>query len=298
MDRDFARWAIFARLVSPFRIHASVRSACACGNKCPEGYNNVVVTNHRVSSVLPVGLARKPIPLYHQLKELVLEKIDSGEWGPGYRLPTESELTAQYGVSRVTVRQALQLLADQGLVERKQGLGTFVARPKVAHNLLWMYRDGNEVKERGGEIKYKLHSLQERKPLAAVAHRLGIQSDDRVFEVRRSLLADGEPLMLITTWLPTSLFPGLPELDLGPRTMMNVLRDYGYAVAHQHKEVEITILDEEEAAALEVEAGAPALLLTFVSYLDDGRPFEFRRTYVRGDRCKYYVDVDRPQLLI
>jgi hypothetical protein len=53
----------------------------------------------------------------------------------------------------------------------------FVARPKVAHNLLWMYRDGNEVKERGGEIKYKLHSLQERKPLAAVAHRLGIQAD-------------------------------------------------------------------------------------------------------------------------
>jgi GntR family transcriptional regulator, N-acetylglucosamine utilization regulator len=257
-----------------------------------------VVVNDNLPAMHPVTLSRKPLPLYHQLKELVSEKIESGEWGPGYRLPTESELTAQFGVSRVTVRQALQLLANQGLVERKQGLGTFVARPKVAHNLLWMYRDGKEVKEHGGEIRYRLHSVVERKPSAFIAQQLHIDADSNVYEVKRSLLADNEPLMFITNWLPVSLFAGFTDYDFGPRTMMNVLHDYGYTVAHQHKEVEITILDEEEAASLEVESGAPALLLTFLSYLTDGTPFEFRRTYVRGDRCKYYVDIDRPELLI
>ena len=246
---------------------------------------------------MAIELTGKPVPLYHQLKELVSEKIESGEWGPGYRLPTEAELSAEYKVSRVTVRQALQLLANQGLVERKQGLGTFVGRPKVAHNLLWMYRDGNEIKERGGEIRYELHSLEKKKPAASVSQRLGIARGEEVYEVRRSLLADGEPLMLISTWLPASLFPDLPSHDFGPRSMINVLNDYSYTAAHQHKEVEITILDEEEAQLLGVAEGAPALLLTYVNCLPDGRPFEYRRAYVRGDRCKYYVDVDRPELL-
>lgn len=243
-------------------------------------------------------LTRKPLPLYHQLKELLTERIESGEWAPGDRLPTESEFSTQFGVSRVTVRQALQLLVNQGLVERRQGLGTFVGRPKVAHNLLWMYRDGKEIVDQGGAIRYEVHSLERISAPAVLAQRLEIEQGDTVYEVHRSLLADDEPLMLISSWLPLYLFPDLESKGFGKRTMMTILADYDLGVSHQHKEVEITILDEEEASRLGVQPGAPALLLTYLNYLPDGKPFEFRRALVRGDRCKYYVDVDRPELVI
>ena len=243
-------------------------------------------------------LTRKPLPLYHQLKELLSQRIESGEWAPGDRLPTEAEFSAQFGVSRVTVRQALQLLVNQGLVERKQGLGTFVGRPKVAHNLLWMYRDGKEITDHGGVIRYELHELSRKPASASLAKQFGMQPKDSVYQTRRTLIADEEPLMIITSWLPLALFPDLESKDFGKRTMMTILADYGLTASHQHKEVEITILDEGEAALLGVNPGAPALLLTYLNYLPDGRPFEYRRTLVRGDRCKYYIDVDRPEFVI
>lgn len=241
------------------------------------------------------GLLQSPTPLYHQLKEYILEKIEGGDWQPGYRVPSETELALQFQVSRATVRQAIQLLANQGLVEKRQGSGTFVGRPKVAHNLKLMVNDAEEVRNRGGEIRYELHSMLLKEPPQYAANRLEMASGERAYEVTRTLIADGEPLMLITLWLPEALFPDLPEHGMGPRSMMHILPEYGHQIAHQHKELEIALLDDHEAALLGVATGAPALLMTYVNYLSDRTPLEFRRTYVRGDRCKYYVDQDRPE---
>ncbi len=241
-------------------------------------------------------LNRSPIPMYHQLKELVSEKIESGEWSPGYRLPTEAELSREFGVSRITVRHAMQLLQNQGLLERKQGRGTFVAQPKVAHDLMSMYRDGLNVAQMGRQPQIELVSLELKSPPASVASRLNLPVSDRVYEMKRLLLGDGEPLMLIHNWLPAAKFPNFEERYLNTRTMNSVMREYGITEAFQHKEVEVTILDEEEAELLKANEGAPALLLTYVNYLPNGDPIEYRRTHVRGDRCKYYIDVDKPEL--
>jgi len=241
-------------------------------------------------------LNRSPIPMYHQLKELVSEKIESGEWAPGHRLPTEAELSREFGVSRITVRHAMQLLQNQGMLERKQGRGTFVAQPKVAHNLMAMYKDGLSVAQMGRHPQMELVSLELKQPAASVAARLNLPVSDQVYDMKRLLLGDGEPLMLIHSWLPADRFPGFPEHDMGARTMGAVLREYGITEAFQHKEVEVTILDEEEAELLQTFSGAPALLLTYVNYLPNGDPIEYRRTHVRGDRCKYYIDVDKPEL--
>jgi GntR family transcriptional regulator len=243
-------------------------------------------------------LSRSPVPMYHQLKELVSEKIESGEWAPGHRLPTEAELSREFGVSRITVRHAMQLLQNQGLLERKQGRGTFVAQPKVAHDLMSMFRDGLSVKEMGRQPQLELVSLELKKPAASVAGKLNLPVTDKVFEMKRLLLADGEPIMLMASWLPQSRFPDLPDKGLDSRTMGSVMREYGITEAFQHKEVEVTILDEEEAALLQTLTGAPALLLTYVNYLPNGEAIEFRRTHVRGDRCKYYIDVEKPELQI
>ncbi len=241
-------------------------------------------------------LNRSPIPMYHQLKELVSEKIESGEWAPGYRLPTEAELSREFGVSRITVRHAMQLLQSQGMLERKQGRGTFVAQPKVAHDLMSMFKDGLSVKQMGRMPQIEVVSLELRTPPASVASRLNLPLSEKVYDIKRLLLGDSEPLMLIHSWLPAGKFDGFEAYDLGARTLGSVMREYGISEAFQHKEVEVTILDEEEAELLQTSTGAPALLLTYVNYLPNGDPIEYRRTHVRGDRCKYYIDVERPEL--
>ena len=244
-------------------------------------------------------LKKGVVPLYHQLKELLTEKIEGGEWGPGHMLPAENDFVSEFRVSRATVRQALQLLANQGLIERIQGKGTFVARPKIAHNLASMFTSAADIARDGTVPSVQMHGLHRLKPRPAVRDHLGIPSGEDVYELRRSILANDHPLMLITSWLPANLFPGLEEKAFDRRTMRRVLlEDYGIDVGRQHKEVEVAILDEEEAEILKASVGMPALLVTYLSFTREGQPFEFRNMIVRGDRSKYFVDLDTPEMLV
>ena len=243
-------------------------------------------------------LIRSSHPLYHQLKELLTEKIESGEWAPGHRLPSEAELSTEFGVSRITVRQAMQLLENSGLVDRKRGLGTFVGRPKVAYDLLAIFHSGLDIQRAGGTPNVLLHRLNIVKAPPYVASRLQLGADQEVYELHRTILADQEPLLLFKSWLPADLFPGLLSRGLENRSIPSVLGDYHISVTSQHKEVEVTILDLEEAKLLGTSAGSPGLLVTYLSYMNGLKPFEYRRMLVRGDRCKYYVDLDSPEPLV
>jgi GntR family transcriptional regulator len=241
-----------------------------------------------------VALKRSTMPLYHQLRELLGEKIESGEWESGYRLPGENDLALEFGVSRATVRQAMQLLENQGLVERVQGRGTYVGRPKVAHDLLslWAMAPAHKSHIRNLHLRTVPAS-------ASVASRLSIEAGEEVYELKRVILMPDEPLMIITSWLPASLFPGFDAQHVATCPISHTVEHfYSLARFHQHKEVEVAILDEDEANLLEAHAGAPALLMTYLNRLADGRPFEYRRMMIRGDRFKYYADLDMPEPLL
>jgi len=243
-------------------------------------------------------LNRAPVPLYHQLKELLVEKIESGEWDPGHQLPPELHLAAEFQVSRATVRQAMQLLAAQGLIERRQGLGTFVARPKISHNLLSAFTSGADIAAAGTVPHIELVSFTSVPAPQNVKVRLGLAAHEKVWELKRAICSGEEPIMLITSWLPTALFPALDEKGLERLSLRHVLRsEYGIEAGSQHKEVEITVLDETEADILKGRVGMPALLVTYLSRLPDGRAYEYRKMVVRGDRSKYHVDLDVPEHL-
>ena len=243
-------------------------------------------------------MRESPEPLYRRLKEWVAEKIESGEWPPGHRLPPELKLAAEFSLSRATVRQAMNLLVHQGLIERTRGSGTFVARPKVAHNLLGAFSIAEDVLRAGATPRVRVLGIDRRKPLASVVARLGLAANEDVYEVRRLILADDEPLILVTNWLPAQRFPRLEDKPL-QRGMGTVFREiFGVECRRQHKEVEVTTLDEQEAALLEVAAHTPALLVSYVSYSAENEPFEYRKMVVRGDRCKYFVDLDAPEPLV
>ena len=244
-------------------------------------------------------LKRDAVPLYHQLRELLSEKIESGEWQPGRQLPSEPDLAREFGVSRATVRQAMQLLESQGLVERIQGKGTFVGRPKFANNLMLMFSASRGMTNTKSLPDLQVQHLERVHPTPSVAAHLGIGLDDYVYELKRRVVVDGEPLLLIRNWLIASRFPDLDERFNQEGTVLQTLiTHYGVEGVQQHKEVEVTILDEEEATDLATRVGAPALLLTYLTGPLDGAPFEYRKVVVRGDRCKYYVDQQQAEFLI
>ena len=245
-------------------------------------------------------LSRGAIPLYHQLKELLTENIEGGLWAPGHQLPTEKELAAEFRVSRTTVRQTMQLLANEGLVERVQGKGTYVSRPKFGHNLLAI-GGGGWTGDASSLPSVVVHEVHEVVPPLSVATRLALAAGETTFELKRSVVEGDERLALITSWLPVRLFPGMAQLDHESlqRSIRSLLRDYYHTeVARQHKEISITILEEAEAGLLQSPPGAPALLITYLSTAGGGEPVEFRRWIVRGDRCKVFVDLETPELLV
>jgi GntR family transcriptional regulator len=246
--------------------------------------------------VLEPGL----VPLYHQLRLLLTERIESGLWPPGHCLPAETALAAEFGVSRATVRQALHHLDREGLVERIKGVGTFVARPKVSHNLLAIGSGFDRSGMHGPVPQVELESLSRVKASASVAARLNLSTGQEVFELRKLISEADEPLMIITSWVEAARFPGFEEIgQTEVMSMRHFLREkYQTEIVLQHKEIEITILDDEEARLLSTEVNSPALLITYLSRVANGEPVEYRKWLVRGDRCKCYLDLETPELFV
>src|SRR5262249_24205903 len=154
-----------------------------------------------------------PIPLYHQLKTLLLEQIRTGEMKPNDRLPAEDELAATHGVSKATVRQALNELAIAGVLRREQGRGTFVAEPKLAQGPREMTSFTDEMRSRGLHPTSKVLIQDVIKAEADVAEKLRIAEGSQVMRLKRLRLADGEPMGIQTAYLLLALAPQLDQED-------------------------------------------------------------------------------------
>src|SRR5829696_9177478 len=161
----------------------------------------MIVTEQGTRGKAEVKLSRKnALPLYHQLRELLRDKIESGVWQPGHRLPTESELVAEFELSRATVRQSMQLLENDGLVERQQGRGTFVGRPKLSQDLGMLLMISANGTRTPPEISTL--SIREVSPGPVAALKLSLEPETNVWEFRRVFKVKGEPIMLLASNFP------------------------------------------------------------------------------------------------
>lgn len=244
-------------------------------------------------SSLAVGEGRRP--LYHQLKEHLRDRIESGEWQPGCRLPSERELCESFNVSRATTTQALKDLERIGLVERIQGKGTFVARPKLVQDLLGFYTFTEQTLAHGLLPVIKVLSIEVAEPTTRQASELRLDLSEKVVRVERLKLVNNEPVVFDVSALPHSLCPGLENEDLETNLLHDVLSEkFGVRMVEQEKWVEPVVLDDYEAGLLRAKRGALGLQVERVAYAEGRRPVEFRRILVPGNRCKYLVEVTRP----
>src|SRR6266498_107745 len=219
-----------------------------------------------------------PIPLYHQLKTLLLEQIRTGEMKPNDRLPAEDDLAATHGVSKATVRQALNELAVAGVLRREQGRGTFVAEPKLAQGPREMTSFTDEMRSRGFHPTSKVLKQDVIKADADIAEKLRVAEGAQVMRLKRLRLADGEPMGIQTAYLSLALAPQLAEEDFTDASLYEVLeRKYGLWPASAQ---------ETYVAALPAER---------VSYLSSGQPLEVTYSIMRGDRYQIVLDLTRHQ---
>jgi GntR family transcriptional regulator len=238
-----------------------------------------------------------PVPLYYQLKQWLSGRISSGELQPGAQLPSELELCDRLGVSRGVVRQALNELRYEGLIDRERGRGTFVSLPKTAQGLISGLRGlAEDAALRGQKIDSRVLSLREVPASVSVSRSLELAPGDPVVELERVRALDGEPHVLVITYLPAAMVPGLTRRDLnGSESLYRILREeYGLAIVSSRRRVEATVAGSREAHLLGIERGAPLLVLRSIGYTTKQRPFDYFIAYHRGDRSAFEAVLGTP----
>lgn len=232
-----------------------------------------------------------PVPLHHQVFLDLQGALDAGEWRPGDRLPPERELAARYGCSLITVRRALGDLARERRLERTRGRGTFVTRPPIDLDLDGTMSFTEELQVLGHDPATRVVTARTIPADHAVADALGIGLGASVVHLERLRMADGEPLLLEQVFLPEARFPGLLASDLERGSLYDVLTErYDTQVVRAREALEPISLPAREAQLLGVEPHRPALLIEGLAFDRSGRPVELARSYVRGDRTRYYVE--------
>ena len=234
-------------------------------------------------------------PIYRRVAWSLAARVRARELSPGSRLPSERELAADHGISRLTARAAVDLLARRGLIERKERMGAFVARSKIAQDLNTVAGFSEQLGARG--VAAGAEVIEARTAPAGdlddaeVASRLGLSRGARVHVVVRRRTGDGEPLVLEESYFPARLFRGLLGEDLTGSLYALMRERYCLGPARSRQEIEPTLLDPEAAAALGARPDVPALRVTRVAWEAGGTPIEFARDLHRGDRLLFVSEV-------
>jgi GntR family transcriptional regulator len=239
------------------------------------------------------GIVRdSKLPIYHQLYELLRNDIVRGEWQPGDMLPSESELIEQYGVSRITVRQALEALVNDGLIYRQRGRGTFVAHPTVEQGLSRIISFTEDMRQRGFKpgTEVLFHGLASAS--AEIAQQLQVEPGEELVRIERLRLADGEPMSIEESHLVHRYCPGVLQHDYSENPLRQILEDdYGIRLARAKQVIRAIAASAKVAKKLSIPAKAALLYIERVSYSTENVPIEFLRVYHRGDRYALYNEL-------
>lgn len=232
------------------------------------------------------------VPLYYQLKEIIKENIESGEWVPGDLIPSENKLQQQFNISRNTAKKALDDLVQEGILKRVQGKGTFVSMPKIEQSLTGFYSFSKVLEAKGLQPEDIVLSLTKIGAKPSVAKRLQVPTGSGVIALKRLRCAKKEPIILETSYLSQHLVPDLGVDRLKKSSLYDVLeKDYGIFVTKAKEVFEPVLVRDYESKYLQVEEGYPALLLDRIAFGADGSVVEFCRSIVRGDRCRFYTEL-------
>ena len=231
------------------------------------------------------------IPLYIQIAEALIGQIEAGELAPGDQLPPERELSERLGVNRMTLRRALRVLEAQGLIDRRHGVGTYIAEPKIDRRMDTVFRFTSGIQSRGYTPGARVVSLDQTLLDASLARELALPISAPAYRILRLRSVNQEPVLLESYTIPTGRFPGLERHDLEKRSIYEVMAsEYGVTIAHARQSFEPVVATAFEAEWLQVEIGAPLMLEKRLSFDPDGKPVEYGKDRYRGDRFRFVTE--------
>lgn len=240
-----------------------------------------------------VKLKDSPQPLYLQIKDVLKQRILDGVYQPHQKLASENELMAAFGVSRITVRQALRDLHNEGLVFSAQGKGTFVSKPKATQSLQSLQGFEESMAAAGYATSSKLISMQPRKPSKDIQAALRLGKKDDVVEVKRVRYLNREPVSIDISYFPMDIGERLAGRDLGRDLFPMLENELGIPLGMADIKIGASVPDDEAQKLLKLPASEPLLKVERLTYDTGGRPIDFEYLLIRGDAYQYQFRIQR-----
>lgn len=238
-------------------------------------------------------MARNSEPLYLKLSDTLAEKIMDGTLPEGTLLPSERELCQTHGISRTTVRQALQDLSQKGYIKAIHGKGTVVVRPQIRQELRSIYSFDEDMRRLGKHPETQIMDFVEIVPTGNIATTMGLPAGEAVYRIMRLRLANDEPMLLETNYLPCSRFPEFSRQMLEHQSLYRVLTNqYSLNIDIAEETFEPVLLRPLEAQVLGTGQGALGMLIERISY-EDGKVVEISKSVSPASKFKHHVVLRR-----
>lgn len=230
------------------------------------------------------------LPVYIQIHDQIKEKIEKGFWKIGDRLPSERDLSVQFGVSRMTLRQAIQTLADEGILERKIGSGTYVARKKVQEKMSGATSFTEIMLSQGREPSSKVVSYFYTAPSSSEMEKLQLKEDEQILRMERIRYADDVAICFEVASIPERLIKNFSKAEV-TSALYKTLEERGHhKIGAANQTISAMLATEQIAEFLQTKRGDAILRMRQVSFFEDGTPFEYVRTQYVGNRFEFYFE--------
>ncbi|MFD2444355.1 GntR family transcriptional regulator [Bacillus sp. CGMCC 1.16607] len=231
------------------------------------------------------------LPLYYQLMDTILEKIENGELAENDQLPSEREFCEVYKVSRTTVRQTMQELEKEGYIYKIHGKGTFVSPKVYNQSLVNFYSFTEEMKKAGKNPSTKVLSFYKIECDSRIAKAMNLTLEDEVYKITRLRLADQDPMLLETSYVPVKRFENLSAEKLELTPMYEIFRsDYQVIITSALESFKAVSARKDEANILTIEQGSPCLMLERTTF-EQSDIIEYTVSIARGDKFTYTVEL-------
>ena len=229
------------------------------------------------------------LPAYLQIHDQIKKEIDEEVWQIGQRLPSERDLAETFQVSRMTLRQAITLLVEEGVLERRVGSGTFVASTRVQEKMRGTTSFTEIMKSQGKTPSSQLISYRRTLPSKQEVEKLGINKTENIIRMERVRYADKLPVVYEVASIPEKFIKNFKKEEITSH-FFQTLQRHGYRIGKSQQTIYARLAKEKIAHYLEVEKGHAILGLTQVSYLEDGTAFEYVKSQYVGERFEFYLE--------
>jgi GntR family transcriptional regulator len=232
---------------------------------------------------------RSPLSLYYQIKEILIKKIKDNEWPVNTKMPTERELCEMFGVSRITVRQALDEMKNEGYLYRKQGKGTFVTTPKLETRLNNFYSFSEEIKKMGSKPGTEIISFDVVECCDTLSQYLELEKGAKAYAIKRLRLAFDEPFALEISYIPYDMVMGMTKEEVEKNGLYNTLKNtFGITPNEATETFEAILTPSDVCPYLKVRKNSAALKLERITRAQ-GKIVEYCLCLIRGDKYKCKV---------